>query len=265
MDYRSFVAEKASAGDQAAQRVLDTLLAPAGPRPRDPVMARTLSVADVRARLVVIRAEEEARYAHARAERSRLHRVEKPPALKDVVAAERARIERDVVERLRLTDAERARLAQLAAEKRSWNPFTRAAAAKAEAQIRAAHQSRQDLGIAEAGRHLEQRDLPQITKRVAAEERLYQEYVSASLGLEQQMRDARTELRDRIPKIEHQVDVLERSGGSTIVAYDKGLNSLAAAVGQQYRALPDTVRRDVESAIRRDRHGRDRARESISM
>lgn len=267
MDYRSFVAEKARAGDHAAHRVLDTLLAPAGRPQRDPVVARTLSLADVRARLDVIRAEEEARYEHARAERSRLHRVEKPPALKDVVAAERARIERDVVESIMLTDAERARLAQLGAEKRSWNPFTRAAAAKAEMQMCAAHQSRQDSGIAQAGRHFEEHELPQLAKRVANEERLYEEYVSASLDLEQRMRDARTELRDRIPKIEHRVDVLERCGASGLVGCDAsaGLSSLAAAVSQQYRVLPDTLRRDVESAIRRDRRDRDRSRESISM
>ena len=265
MDYRSFVVEKARAGDQAAQRVLDTFLTQARRR-QDPVMTRTLSLAEVRGRLDVIRAEKEARYEHARVERSRLHRVEKPPALRDVVVAERARIEREVLERTKLTDAERARLVQLGMEKRSWNPFTRAAAATAEMQIRAAHQSRQDLGIAEAGRQFEERDLPRIGKRVAAEERFYQEYVSASLGLEQQMRDARTELRDRVPRIEHQVDVLERSGASTLVTYDTtpGLNSVAAAVSQQYRALPDTVRRDVESAIRRDHRDRDRAREAIS-
>jgi hypothetical protein len=267
MDYREFVAEKARAGDQTSQRVLDTLLAPAGRRQRDADIARTLSLADVRARLDVIRAEQEARYEHARAGRSRLQRVEKTSALTDVAAAERARIERDVVERMKFTDSERARLAQLSAEKRSWNPFTRAAAAAAENQIRTAHQSRQDLAIAEAGRRFEQRDLPQIANRVAAEERRYQEYVSASLGLEQQMRDARTELRDRIPKIEHQVNVLERSGAPTIVAYDEtsGLNSLAAAVSAQYRALPDTIRRDVESGIRRGNRDRNRARESISM
>jgi Relaxase/Mobilisation nuclease domain len=267
MDYRTFVAEKARTGDQAAQRVLDTLLAPAGRRQHDAVIARTLSLADVRARLDVIRAEQEARYDHARAERGRLQRVAKPPALNEVVAAERARIARDVVERARLTDAERARLAQLSAEKRSWNPFTRAAAAKAETQIRVAHQSRQDLGIAEVRRQFEERDVPQIAKRVAEDGRRYRAYVSASLGLEQQMRDARTELRDRIPRIEHQVNVLERSGASAIVDYDSssGLNSLAAAVSQQYRALPDTIRRDVESAIRRDHRDRDRARESVSM
>ncbi len=267
MDYRSFVAEQARTGDQAAQRVLDTLLAPAGRRQRDPVMTRTLSLAEVRVRLDVIRAEQEARYEHARAQRGRLTRVEKPPALKDVVAAERARIERDAAERIRLTDADRARLAQLDADKRSWNPFTRATAAKTEAQIHAAHQSRVDLGVAEAGRRFEERDLAQITKRLAEDDGRYRAYVSASLGLEQQMRDARTELRDRIPKIAHQLDVLERSGTSTIVAYDttSGLNSLAAAVSQQYRALPDTVRRDVESAIRRDHRARNRVRDSISM
>jgi hypothetical protein len=267
MDYREFVAANARAGDAAAQRVLDSLLAPAGRRQRDPVMARTLSLANVRARLDVIRAEEEARYEHARAERGRLQRVEKPAALKDVVSAELARVERDVFERMRLNDAERARLAQLGAEKRSWNPFTRAAAAKAETEIRTAHQARRDLAIAEAGRHFEERVRPQIAKRVATEERLYQEYVAASLGLEQQMRGARTELRDRIPKIAHQVDVLERAGASMIVAYDatSGLNSLAAAVSQQYRALPDTLRRDVESAMRREHRERDRSRDSIAM
>jgi len=265
MDYRGFAAEKARAGDQAAQRVLDTLLASAGRRQRDADIARTLSLAEVRARLNVIRAEQEARYEHARAERSRLPRVAKPLA-NEAVAAERARIERGAFEPTRLTDAERTRLAQLDAEKHSWNPFTRAAAAKAETLIRAAHQSRQNLGIAEATRRFEERDVSQIAKRVADDDRCYRAYVSASLGLEQQMRDARTELRDRIPRIEHQVDVLERSGVSTIVPYDhtSALSSLAAAISQEYQALPDTLRRDVKSAIRRDHRDRDRTRETIS-
>lgn len=267
MDYRSFVAEKARTGDDAAQRVLDTLLAPAGRRQRDAVIPRSLSLADVRLRLDVIRAEQEARYEHARAERGRLQRVEKPLALKDVVAAESARIQRDVAERTKLTDAERARLTELGADKRSWNPFTRAAAAKAETKIRAAHQSRQDLAIAEATRDFEERDVPQIAKRVAEDDRRYRAYVSASLGLEQQMRDARTELRDRVPKIEHQMNVLERCGASEIEGYNlsSALNSLTAAISQQYRGLPDTVRRDIESTLRRDHRDRDRARESISM
>lgn len=134
-------------------------------------------------------------------------------------------------------------------------------------QLRAAHQHHQEAAIAEAMRQFERCDVLQIAERVAADQRRYHEYVSASLGLEQQMRDARTELRDRIPKIEQQVDVLGRSGIAETVAcgQDMGLNSLAAAVSAQYRTLPETVRRGAESAIRRERRDRDRSRESIAM
>jgi hypothetical protein len=267
MDYRLFVAEKARAGDAAAQRVLDTLLAPAGRTRQTVVIEHKLSLGEARARLNVIRAEQEARYERARVERGSLPPVEKPPAIKDVVAAERARTERDVAERMKLTDAELARLTQLGREKRSWNPFIRAAAVKAETEIRREHRSRYETALAKAMLEFERRDVPQVSGRAAADDRRYHEWVSASLGLEAQMREARTELRDRIPQIEHQVNVLQRCGASEIAAYgiNDGLNSLASAVRSRFQALPEAMRRDAEHAIRRERRHRDRARDSISM
>jgi hypothetical protein len=266
MHYQPFVAAKASAGDVTAQRVLDTLLAPRH-RERDVVTEQKMSLMEVRARLDVFRAEQEARYERARKERAGLRRVEKPPELKDVVAAEKARIDRDVAECTKLPDRDLARLVHLRQEKRSWNPFTRAAAAKMEAEIHAAHHSRYEAANAEAIREFEERELPQIVRRVTEDEGHYQKYVCASLGLEAQMRDARTELRDRIPQIENQLEVLQRCGASEIVRDDAhgGLNALAGDVRRQFQALPEALRRDTESAIRRQHRNRSRSRESISM
>ena len=213
MGYRSFVTEKARVGDPAA-RMLDVLSAPSrNQAPTAPsVEPRHVSLKAVRARIEVIRAEEEVRYERSRAERAGLHRVAQPAALDDVLTAERKRVQEQVAHATEFTDAERARLAQLAQEKRSWNPLARAAATKAESEIQNTRRSRYEAALVKARREFEQHAAPQIAKRVAAEERQYHQYASVSLDLEGQMRDARTALRDRIPQLEHRMHVLEALG-----------------------------------------------------
>jgi hypothetical protein len=114
---------------------------------------------------------------------------------------------------------------------------------------------------------LKERAVPQIAKRVAAEERRYLQFASTSLDLEAQMRDAGTALRDRIPQVEHRMRVLERGGVSQVEDCNKNANlkQLSAAIDRQYRTLPEAVRRDIESQIRSEQHNRDRSRESVLM
>ena len=82
MDYRSYVAERAHAGDLGARRVLDAFEAPARTRhQRAMEPSQPVTLDQVRERLKVIRAEEEARYERARVERGQLTRVEKPPTI----------------------------------------------------------------------------------------------------------------------------------------------------------------------------------------
>jgi hypothetical protein len=116
-------------------------------------------------------------------------------------------------------------------------------------------------------REFEERAVPQIAKRVAAEERQYRQFAATSLDLEGEMRDARTALRDRIPQVEHRMHVLERAGVSQLEECQLNANvrQLSAAIDRQYRVLPEAMRRDVESRIRSEQHNRDRSRESISM
>jgi hypothetical protein len=116
-------------------------------------------------------------------------------------------------------------------------------------------------------REFEERAVPQIAKRVAAEERQYHQFASTSLDLEGQMRDARTVLRDRIPHVERRMHVLERAGVSQLqdCNLNANLKQLSAAIGRQYQVLPEAVRRDVEYGIRRELRDRARSRESISM
>lgn len=269
MDYRSFVAEQARAGDHAAQSVLDIL----GQGVRDQQRAAPaaepcrVSVPEVRARIEVIRAEEQARYEHARATRKRLQRVAQPVALDDVLTAERKRIEERAASATQFNAVERARLAQLAQDKRSWNPLTRAAAAKAEREMNDARGARYEVAAAEAIREFDKRDVPQITNRIATEEHRYRQYVSASLDLEEQMRNARANLRDLIPQVEHRMNVLERAGVSQLEGCNLNarFNQLSAVINQHYKALPNTLRRDVEHSIRRENRNRDRSRESISL
>jgi hypothetical protein len=269
MDYRSFVTEKARVGDPAAQRVLDMLSAPDRNQQRLAPTAepRRVSFGEVRARIEVLRAEEEVRYERSRAERAGLQRVAQPTALDDLLAVERKRIQEQIANATEFSDVERARLAQLAQEKRSWNPLARTVATRAEKGLRDARRSRYDSAVAKTMREFEERAVPQIAKRVAAEERRYNQFASASLDLEGQMRDARAALRDRIPQVERRVHVLERAGVSRLeeCQLNANLRQLSAAIDRQYRALPEAMRRDVESRIRSEQHNRDRLRESISM
>jgi hypothetical protein len=226
-----------------------------------------VSFNEVRARIEVIRAEEEVRYERSRAERVGLQRVAQPAALGDLLAVERKRIQEQIANATEFTDAERARLAQLAQGKRSWNPLARAAATRAQAELRDARRSRYDSAVAKAMREFEERAVPQIAKRVAAEERQYRQFASASLDLEGQMRDARAALRDRIPQVEHRMHVLERVGVSQVddCNINANLKQLSAAVDRQLQVLPEAVRRDVEHGIRRELRNRARSRESISI
>ena len=226
-----------------------------------------MSFNEVRARIEVIRAEEEVRYERSRAERAGLQRVAQPAALDDVLAVERKRIQEQIANATEFSDVERARLAQLAQEKRSWNPLARAVATRAQSELRDAHRSRYDSAVAKAMREFEERAVPQIANRVVAEERQYRQFASTSLDLEGEMRDARAALRDRIPQVEHRMHVLERAGVSHLedCNINANLKQLSAVIDQHYRALPDTLRRDVEHIIGRENRDRDRSRESISM
>jgi hypothetical protein len=77
------------------------------------------------------------------------------------------------------------------------------------------------------------------------------------------------DVRDRIPRIEHQLIVLERAGVSQIEIHDAvpnaSIGQLAAAVDQQYRSLPDRLRSEAERGLRREQRAHDRSRESMSM
>jgi hypothetical protein len=269
MDYRSFVTEKARVGDPAALRVLDMLSAPGRKQERTAPSPepRRVSFNEVRARIEVIRAQEEVRYGRSRAERAGLQRVAQPAALDDVLAVERKRIQEQIANATDFTEAERARLAQLAQEKRSWNPFARAAATRAQVELRDARRSRYDSAVAKAMREFEERAVPQIAQSAAAEERQYRQFASTSLDLEGEIRDARAALRDRRPQVEHRMHVLERAGVSQLedCNINANLKQLSAVIDQHYKALPDTLRRDVEHRIQRDNRDRDRSRESMSM
>ncbi len=266
MDYRSFVNERARAGDLGAERVRDALVRLAGNRdqrgPQTEMRRTTLEA--VRLRLDVIRAEEEGRYQRARVERQHLQHVERPPSLDEAFAGERKRMQERAAEATRYTDSERVRLEQIAREKRSWNPLSRRAATKEEAILRGEQLARYEKALGCAMAEFEQRDVPQLEKRIAAQERVYREYVAASLGLEREINNAR-DASDRIPKIEQQLKILERAGIVHVDCYaampNTRLDEVVEAIEHQYRALPETIRRDVEYSIPK----KQRARESMTI
>ncbi|HZY96447.1 MAG TPA: hypothetical protein VFE35_05045 [Candidatus Cybelea sp.] len=260
--YRSFVTERARAGDLGAQRVVDALVAPARDRSEHVAQRdlRLVRLAEIRLRLNIIRAEEDGRYQRARLERQHLQHVERRPTLDEALAAERRRIHERAAEATRYTDVERVRLAQLAREKRSWNPLARRAAAKEEERLCGELRSRYEKALPDATREFEQHDLPQLEKQLAGHQRAYRHYVDASLGLEREMNNARA-ARDEVPRIERRLNVLERAGVARIdcdLAMGAArLDDLAAVIEQQYRALPNEIRRDVEYSIRKEQRARD--------
>jgi hypothetical protein len=266
MDYRSFVNERTRAGDLGAQRVLDALLRPTRNQSEQTPHreVRPATVAEIRLRLNVLRAEEQGRYQRARLDRQHLHHVDRPPALDEALGTERRRIQERIADATRYTNAERVRLEQLARERRSWNPLARRAATKQEARLQGEQHSRYGKALASAIVEFEQRDVPQLQKQLAAREHVYRQYVAASLGLEREINNARA-ARDRVPKIEQQLNLLERAGVAHVRCFDPmsnvRLDDLASAIEHQHRALPETLRRDVEYSIRKEQ----RARESMTI
>ena len=285
MDYRSFAAERAGAGDPSAKRVLADLTRTsrenglsaertqyAGGRPqetRSHPEPRTWSVLELRMRLDIIRAEEEARYDRARQERGKLEPVQPPHSLDDVLSAERERIRATVSKATEFTEDERARLRCTGEEKRSWNPLTRAIATHVERTLQTERQSRYAQSLAAAMREFETHEIPKLSERVAADERQYRRYANSSLMLEEEVRGAGTVLRQRLPHVTQRLNVLELSGISRLEAVDLApgahLNAISAVVEQQYRNIPETTRRHIEHSLRREQLAHDRSREPIRM
>jgi murein DD-endopeptidase MepM/ murein hydrolase activator NlpD len=200
-------------------------------------------------------------------EREGLERVEPPRSLDDVLAAERRRIRAQTADATKFTNAERIRLTQLAKEKRSWNPLTRVAAGQAEQTLRGARQLRYEKSLAAAIEKFEGRDVPQCAERAATDERRYRQYVTSSLSLEEEMREARAALRGRIPQVDQRLLVLERAGVLQIAVVERqaGLNDIAAAIDRGYRAVPDATRSGIEQSIRREQRAQVRSHEYIPM
>ncbi len=270
MDYRWYVAKQARAGDLGAQRILAAREAPARNRHEQIAEAASQPVTldKVRQRLHVIRAEEEARYERARMQRQHLTRIDRPPTIEQALASARKEIRARVSEATQFTPAERAQLARLTKEQQSWNPFVRNAAKKEAQKLHAEQRARYEAELTKATRDFESGDAQRIEQRIRGDERTYRDYVSASLGLEARMRQARAALRDEIPMLETRLKVLERAGVAQLdcdgPAWDARLDQLAAAVDRGHRTVPDVLRRDVEFAIRKEQRGLSRTR-SISM
>lgn len=270
MDYRSYVTERARAGDLAAQRVLTALESPARRRQERSAEAPSelVTLDQVRQRLQVVRALEDARYERARIERQQLARVDRPPTIEQALASARKEIRARISEVTQFTPAERVHLARLMKEQQSWNPFVRNAAKKKTQKLHAEQRTRYEAELAKATQCFESGDAQRMEQRVRSDERTYRDYVSASLGLEDQMRQARAALHDEIPKLETRLMVLERAGFAPLncdgPAWDARFDQLSASVDRGYRTVPEVLRRDVEFAIRKEQRALSRTR-SISM
>jgi hypothetical protein len=96
---------------------------------------------------------------------------------------------------------------------------------------------------------------------------MYREYAEKAYKLEEVMKDAQSVVRQFLPAFETALKVVERSGITQIcgVGEKTSLAEIADAIGQCCQSIPEKTRRVIEQGIRRERNGRDRLRESMSI
>jgi len=279
MDYTSFVAQRARSGDKSAQRVNADLTQPM----RETVSAskeqareseraadakvQSQTIDEVRARVDAVRAEESSRYERAKREREELTPVGEPDLVLVELFEQREAIREDITAKTRLSDAEHASLKRLAEGKKSWNPLTRGAAIQAENALRAEHQQRYDAALRDAKQRFEKHEVPSIRQQHVINERMYREYADKAYKLEEVMKDAQSVVRQFLPAFATALKVVERSGITQIcgVGEKTSLAEIADAIGQCCQSIPEKTRRVIEQGIRRERNGRDRLRESMSI
>jgi hypothetical protein len=280
MSYREFALAGAAAGDRLSERVASVLLGVVvGSRQRpsrgEPPAASTherntplqpqrpMSIAELRTRLAHIGEEIGELRDEARLRREGLERVAPPPKLEEVLAAERAALRTKVARETDFTDTEWSHLTELRKRLRSWNPIAGSIARAEAQQMLDTREKRGNEALGAAQEQFEKDKVPEIQRRVEALERPYREYVQASYGYEDQMRDAGETLRRTIPKISERLEVLERAGVLSLesVSPTADLTRIGHAVKAAYRSLPEETVRVIERDMRREERNRDRDRD----
>ena len=276
MPYREFALARAAAGDRVAARVTSQLLGVAlekrqVPSRGEPASAHTqddlkrhresMSIAELRLRLAQVGKDASGLYEEANTRRKGLERIDCPPTLEEVLAAERAAIRVKIAKETDLTDAERRRVAELRRRQRSWNPIARSLAKSEEQQILKAREQRRDDALRKAQEQFDKNRVPDIQRSHGAHERRYKDYVRASLDYENEMREARETLRQTLPKIFERMEVLERAGVASLEAVSPraDLTGIARSVDAAYRGLPPGTAAAIERDLKRER-SRDRER-----
>jgi Relaxase/Mobilisation nuclease domain len=279
MDYTSFVAQRAHAGDKSAQRVDADLTQPmretvsaSKEQAREPQRAadartQVQTIDEVRARIDSIRAEESVRYERAKREREKLAPVGEP----DIVLAElyerKEEIREEISMKTRFSDAENASLKRIAEEKKSWNPLTRAAAMRGEDALLAEQQQRYDEALRDAMQRFEENETPRIREQNKMDEQRFRQYAENAYKLEEVMNEAGSVIRQLIPALEREISVVEYAGITRIdgISENAKFGEISEAIGRCYQSIPDEQRRMVEQGIRRERKSLDRLRGFLSM
>jgi hypothetical protein len=280
MTYREFALAGAAAGDRVSESVASVLLgvtvgsrqtpsraeptsAPAQERNDLTRPQRSMSIAELRTRLAQIGEESSELREQARVRREELERIAPPPKLEEVLAAERAALRTKVASETDFTDAEWRHLTELRRRLRSWNPIAGSIARAEAQQMLDTREKRGNAALGAAQEQFEKDKVPEIQRRIEALERPYREYVQASYGYEDQMRDAGETLRRSIPKISERLEVLERAGVASLepVSPSADLTGIGRAVAAAYRSLPEETTRVIEREMRREERNRDRDRD----
>jgi hypothetical protein len=278
MTYRDFAVARAAAGDRVAANVTSQLLGVTGgsrqvpsrgesasvpAHQRDDLIRpqRSMPIGELRSRLEQIAKDASELYEEAKTRRQGLERIAPAPKLEDLLSAERAALRAKIARETDFTDAERKQLVELRARQRSWNPIARNAAKAQQQQMLEAHDKRRDNALQLAQEEFEKKRVPHVQRDHVALERRYQDYVRASLGYEDQMRDARETLRRSLPDISNRIEVLERAGVASLesVSPTTDCAGITRAVEAAHRSLSEETAKVIETNLRRERN-RDRLR-----
>ena len=212
-----------------------------------------MSIAELRSQLAKMAKTAQDRYDEAVSRRRQRERVDRPPKFEDLLASERSRLRAEISRQTDFTSRERDQLARLQAQRRSWNPIARFAAEKNEQRLTETRDRRFESALRVAEDHFAQHDAGTLQRRLEKHERLYRAYVNASIGDEDEMREAQL-MSGSLRQVEQRLDVLERAGVATVdaVSQKADLTGITHAVDAAHRSLPPATVSAIEKTMKRE-------------
>jgi hypothetical protein len=216
--------------------------------------SRMLSIQEVRSRLALFSGEESDRYKRANVERDQLEHVADPESFYDH-CYERAQRMRIAITVRGMSDVESAILRRCDEEIMSWDPLVCEAAQRESEAIYAENEKRNGTAIRAEIQRFERDELPQIWAVYGADLERYQEYATRSYALEEEINWRRFTLRQWIPELQRDLDVIERAGLTHIKGIDEHATwcDIDQAIHECRQRIPEGARRTIDRQLQRER------------